>query len=144
MKTGAYVRPTYEENDKIFRCTREYCKGKKKYPVEFTVAVPEGSTILDACRSVGIDTPTLCYGETLRPANVCRVCVVELEGARALAPACSRLVEPGMKVRTDSERVRHSRRPPSSTLRARSMYAAWCVWMPKSIIAVSVPSVEWL
>jgi predicted molibdopterin-dependent oxidoreductase YjgC len=74
------------------------------------VAVPEGSTILDACRSVGIDTPTLCYGETLRPANVCRVCVVELEGARALAPACSRLVEPGMKVRTDSERVRHSRK----------------------------------
>jgi predicted molibdopterin-dependent oxidoreductase YjgC len=74
------------------------------------VSVPEGSTILDACRAVGIDTPTLCYGETLRPANVCRVCVVELEGARALAPACSRLVEPGMKVRTDSERVRHSRK----------------------------------
>jgi predicted molibdopterin-dependent oxidoreductase YjgC len=74
------------------------------------VAVPEGSTILDACRALGIDTPTLCYGETLRPANVCRVCVVELEGARALAPACSRLVEPGMKVRTDSERVRHSRK----------------------------------
>jgi predicted molibdopterin-dependent oxidoreductase YjgC len=74
------------------------------------VSVPEGSTILDACRSVGIDTPTLCYGETLRPANVCRVCVVELEGARALAPACSRLVEPDMKVHTDSERVRHSRK----------------------------------
>jgi predicted molibdopterin-dependent oxidoreductase YjgC len=74
------------------------------------VSVPEGSTLLDACRSAGIDTPTLCYGETLRPANVCRVCVVELEGARALAPACSRLVEPGMKVRTDSERVRHSRK----------------------------------
>ena len=74
------------------------------------VSVPEGSTILDACRAAGIDTPTLCYGETLRPANVCRVCVVELEGARALAPACSRAVEPGMKVRTDSERVRHSRK----------------------------------
>jgi predicted molibdopterin-dependent oxidoreductase YjgC len=74
------------------------------------VSVAEGSTILDACRLAGIDTPTLCYGETLQPANVCRVCVVELEGARALAPACSRLVEPGMKVRTDSERVRHSRK----------------------------------
>jgi predicted molibdopterin-dependent oxidoreductase YjgC len=74
------------------------------------VSVPEGSTILDACEAAGIDTPTLCYGETLRPANVCRVCVVELEGARALAPACSRLAEPGMKVRTDSERVRQSRR----------------------------------
>ena len=74
------------------------------------VRVFEGSTILDACRALGIDTPTLCYGETLRPANVCRVCVVELEGARVLAPACSRLVEPGMVVRTDSERVRLSRR----------------------------------
>ena len=70
------------------------------------VRVFEGSTILDACRQLGIDTPTLCYGETLQPANVCRVCVVELEGARVLAPACSRKVEAGMKVRTDSERVR--------------------------------------
>jgi predicted molibdopterin-dependent oxidoreductase YjgC len=74
------------------------------------VRVFEGATILDACRRVGIDTPTLCFGETLRPANACRVCVVELEGARVLAPACSRRAEEGMKVRTDSERVRLSRR----------------------------------
>ena len=74
------------------------------------VRVFEGSTILDACTTLGIDTPTLCYGETLRPANVCRVCVVELEGARVLAPACSRKVEPGMVVKTDSERVRLSRK----------------------------------
>jgi predicted molibdopterin-dependent oxidoreductase YjgC len=74
------------------------------------VRVFEGSTILDACTALGIDTPTLCYGETLRPANVCRVCVVELEGSRVLAPACSRKVEPGMVVRTDSERVRLSRK----------------------------------
>ncbi|MEP6995566.1 MAG: 4Fe-4S dicluster domain-containing protein, partial [Acidobacteriota bacterium] len=56
------------------------------------------------------DTPTLCYLENLTPVNVCRVCVVELEGARTLVPACSRVAEPGMKVRTDSERVRLSRR----------------------------------
>jgi predicted molibdopterin-dependent oxidoreductase YjgC len=74
------------------------------------VTVAEGQTILDACNKLGIDTPTLCFAETLRPANVCRVCVVELEGARVLAPACSRVAEPGMKVRTDSERVRRSRR----------------------------------
>jgi predicted molibdopterin-dependent oxidoreductase YjgC len=74
------------------------------------VRVFEDATILDACAQLGIDTPTLCYGETLRPANVCRVCVVEIEGARVLAPACSRRVEPGMVVRTDSERVRLSRR----------------------------------
>jgi len=74
------------------------------------VEVPEGSTILDACAALGIDTPTLCYGDTLQPANVCRVCVVEVEGGRVLAPACSRKVEPDMVVKTDSERVRHSRK----------------------------------
>jgi predicted molibdopterin-dependent oxidoreductase YjgC len=72
--------------------------------------VAEGATILDAARQIGIDTPTLCYGDTLTPVNVCRVCVVEVENARALVPACSRKVEDGMVVRTDSERVRTSRR----------------------------------
>jgi len=75
-----------------------------------TVSVAEGSTILDAARQMGIDTPTLCFLENLTPVNVCRVCVVELEGSRVLVPACSRKVEPGMKVKTDSERVRLSRK----------------------------------
>jgi predicted molibdopterin-dependent oxidoreductase YjgC len=75
-----------------------------------TVAVPEGSTILDACQQAGIDIPTLCWGDTLTPKNACRVCMVEVEGARVLAPACSRKVEPGMVVGTDSERARHARR----------------------------------
>jgi NADP-reducing hydrogenase subunit HndD len=84
-------------------------------PVELTidgtaVAVPEGSTILEACRGLGIDTPTLCFLENLTPVNVCRVCVVELEGARTLVPACSRRVEPKMNVSTDSPRVRLSRK----------------------------------
>jgi predicted molibdopterin-dependent oxidoreductase YjgC len=74
------------------------------------VSVPEGTTLLQACRQQGIDTPTLCFLETLTPVNVCRVCVVEVEGARTLVPACSRVAEPGMKVKTDSERVRLSRR----------------------------------
>jgi predicted molibdopterin-dependent oxidoreductase YjgC len=74
------------------------------------VVVPEGATILDAARKLGIETPTLCFLETLTPVNVCRVCVVELEGSRVLVPACSRKVEAGMMVRTDSERVRLSRR----------------------------------
>jgi NADP-reducing hydrogenase subunit HndD len=84
-------------------------------PIELTidgrpVTVPAGSTILDACRSEGIDTPTLCFAENLSPVNVCRVCVVEVTGSRVLVPSCSRKVEPGMEVQTDSERVRHSRR----------------------------------
>ncbi len=74
------------------------------------VSVAEGSTILDACRRLEIETPTLCYADTLTPVNVCRVCVVEIEGARVLAPACSRKVEAGMTVHTDSPRVRTSRR----------------------------------
>jgi predicted molibdopterin-dependent oxidoreductase YjgC len=74
------------------------------------VTVPEGTTLLAACREAGIRTPTLCFLETLTPVNTCRVCVVEVEGARALVPACSRRAEPGMVVSTDSERVRHSRK----------------------------------
>src|SRR5215471_9988321 len=75
-----------------------------------SVRVPEGTTLLDACRMQEISTPTLCYLENLTPVNVCRVCVVEVEGSRALVPACSRKAEPGMVVQTDSERVRLSRR----------------------------------
>jgi predicted molibdopterin-dependent oxidoreductase YjgC len=74
------------------------------------VAVPSSATILDACRAEGIDIPTLCFLESLTPVNVCRVCVVEVVGSRVLVPACSRRVEPGMEIRTGSERVRHSRR----------------------------------
>jgi predicted molibdopterin-dependent oxidoreductase YjgC len=74
------------------------------------VRVAEGSTILDACRAEGVDTPTLCFAENLTPVNACRVCVVELEGSRVLVPACSRRAEDGMKVKTDTERVQHSRK----------------------------------
>jgi predicted molibdopterin-dependent oxidoreductase YjgC len=74
------------------------------------MSVPEGTTILQACQQVGIDVPTLCYAETLTPVNVCRLCVVELAGSRVLVPACSRKVEPGMSIKTDSDRVRLSRR----------------------------------
>ena len=74
------------------------------------VRVPEGATILDAWRATGVDTPTMCYADNLTPINACRVCVVEVEGARVLAPACSRKVEPDVKVRTDTDRVRTSRK----------------------------------
>jgi predicted molibdopterin-dependent oxidoreductase YjgC len=74
------------------------------------VRVEEGSTLLDACTAAGKDIPTLCYLETLTPINACRVCVVEVEGARVLAPACSRRAEAGMKVHTNSARVRTSRK----------------------------------
>jgi predicted molibdopterin-dependent oxidoreductase YjgC len=74
------------------------------------VRVPEGTTILSASRIIGLTIPTLCYLETLEPVNVCRLCVVEVEGARVLAPACSRTVDNGMVVRTRSPRVELARR----------------------------------
>ncbi len=74
------------------------------------VTVPQGTTILSACATIGITIPTLCFLETLRPVNVCRLCVVELEGARVLAPSCSRAVEEGMTVHTRSARVVLARR----------------------------------
>ena len=86
-----------------------------KQQVELTidgkkVSVPEGTTILAAAATLGTEIPTLCYLESLHPVNVCRVCVVEVEGARVLAPACSRQVEPGMVVKTRSPRVDVSRK----------------------------------
>jgi len=75
-----------------------------------SVRVPEGATILDALRGEGVDTPTLCFADNLTPVNACRVCVVELEGSRVLVPSCARKAEAGMQVRTDTERVRHSRK----------------------------------
>jgi len=74
------------------------------------VQAVEGTTILDACKQLDQQIPTLCYLDTLRPVNACRVCVVELEGSRVLVPACSRPVTAGMVIKTNSERVKHSRK----------------------------------
>ncbi len=75
---------------------------------EFTA--PEGSTILQACRSEGLEIPTLCYLENLTPVNTCRLCMVEVQGSRTLVPSCSRKIEPGMVVNTESDRVQASRK----------------------------------
>ena len=74
------------------------------------LTVPEGTTIMAACVTLGIAIPTLCYLETLRPVSVCRLCVVEVEGARVLVPSCSREVEADMVVFSRSARVVHARR----------------------------------
>ena len=74
------------------------------------VEVQAGSTLIEACQTLDITVPTLCYLETLTPINACRLCVVEVEGARVLAPACSRQVEAGMVVKTRSSRVDLSRK----------------------------------
>ena len=74
------------------------------------VEVSEGTTLLGAAAAIGVTVPTLCWLETLTPVNACRLCVVEVKGARVLAPACARAVEAGMEIETDSPRVHLTRK----------------------------------
>ncbi len=67
-------------------------------------------TILDACRTQDIDIPTMCFLATLSPFNSCRLCVVEVTGSRTLVPSCSRTVEGGMEIVTESDRIATTRR----------------------------------
>jgi formate dehydrogenase major subunit len=73
------------------------------------VAVPEGSTLLDAARAAGVTVPVLCHKPGLDPVAVCRVCVVEVQGGRVLAPACYQKAVAGQVVRTDTPAVRTAR-----------------------------------
>ncbi|MEE8476607.1 MAG: molybdopterin-dependent oxidoreductase, partial [Myxococcota bacterium] len=74
------------------------------------VTVSEGATIWEAARGAGIAIPTLCHQPGLDPVGVCRMCVVEVEGARVMAASCVRAVEPDMVVRTASDKVERCRR----------------------------------
>ena len=75
-----------------------------------TVTVPEGTTILEAARSVRLDIPTLCYLKDLNEIGACRICIVEVEGHERLVPSCNNVVSEGMVVYTNSPRVREARR----------------------------------
>ena len=76
-----------------------------------TVEIKAGQTILDAARAAGIYTiPTLCYLKGTTATGSCRMCMVEVEGARTLLPACATAAAPGMVVKTESPRVDASRR----------------------------------
>ncbi len=74
------------------------------------VTVPEGSTVLDAARAAGVKIPTLCYLQGVQAIGACRVCLVEIEGARALAASCVQPAVDGMKIFTNTKRVREARR----------------------------------
>jgi iron-only hydrogenase group A len=71
---------------------------------------PEGATILQAAKSVGIKIPTLCFMEKREPLGACRVCVVEVEGAKSLVAACATPVIDNMVIRTNSRKAREARR----------------------------------
>ena len=74
------------------------------------VSVPEGTTILEAARSVNIEIPTLCYLKGMNEIAACRICCVELVGHDRLIPACDNVVAEGMEVLTNSHKVREARR----------------------------------
>ena len=73
------------------------------------VEVAPGATILEAARQLGIDIPTLCHDPELQRNGACRICVVEVEKARALVASCCAPAGPDMVVHTESERVREAR-----------------------------------
>lgn len=75
-----------------------------------SITVPAESTILEAARQSGGTIPTICYHDYCTANALCRICVVEVEGARVLSPACVARVAEGMSVRTRSERVARSRK----------------------------------
>ncbi|HQP35769.1 MAG TPA: [FeFe] hydrogenase, group A, partial [Polyangiaceae bacterium] len=74
------------------------------------VRVPEGTTVLQAARAAGINIPTLCNLEGVHAPGACRVCLAEVEGARTLVASCVAPVQEGMKIKTNSKRVRDARR----------------------------------
>lgn len=74
------------------------------------VQAPSGSTVLQAARQLGIMVPSLCYHPDLTVRAVCRICVVEVKGARTLQAACSYPVSEGLEVRTNTPRVRSARK----------------------------------
>ena len=81
-----------------------------------SVRVPAGTTIYDAARGLGIEIPVLCHAPQMAPVGVCRVCTVDVAGARVLQAACIRPAEEGMVVQTSSERVRPRNGPPLAVI----------------------------
>ncbi|MCL2023684.1 MAG: NADH-dependent [FeFe] hydrogenase, group A6 [Oscillospiraceae bacterium] len=74
------------------------------------VAAPKGATILEAARLLGLEIPTLCYLKEVNEIGACRICMVEVKGARSLVTACVYPVTEGMEVFTNTEKVRQSRK----------------------------------
>lgn len=72
--------------------------------------VPKGSTILEAARYAGIEIPTLCYLKDINEIGACRICMVEVKGARSLVASCVFPVNEGMEILTNTEKVRNSRK----------------------------------
>jgi NADP-reducing hydrogenase subunit HndD len=74
------------------------------------VEVPAGTTALEAARKANIDIPTLCYLKDINEIGACRMCLVEVEGARNLQASCVFPVADGMSIKTNTPKVRAARK----------------------------------
>ena len=92
--------PTHDPATTMVKLTIDQCQ----------VVVPEGTSVLNAARQAGIRIPSLCYLEGVHVVGGCRVCLVEVEGAKALQASCSMPVSEGLKIRTATPKVRAARR----------------------------------
>ena len=96
-----------------------------------SVEVPEDATVLDAAMKAGIRVPTLCYLKDVNAIGACRMCLVEIKGARAWAPACVQPVNDGMEVFTNTPALRNARKTTLELLLSSSR---------KNHFSVSTPS----
>ena len=83
--------------------------------VELTIdgrraSVPNGTSVLEAAKSIGIDIPNLCYDKSLSAVGACRICLVEVKGFRNLLPACATAASNGMVVKTETEEIAELRK----------------------------------
>ena len=74
------------------------------------IEVPQGTTVLEAAKAADIHIPTLCYHPELTPYGGCRLCLVEVEGARTLQPSCTLPASNGMVVRTSTSQIHEARK----------------------------------
>ena len=72
---------------------------------ECQVTVPKGQTILEAALDIGVDIPRLCHDPRLKPVGACRLCIVEIEGEHGMHTACTREVEEGMTISTETDEI---------------------------------------
>lgn len=92
---------------------------------DIPVKVKNGTTILKACKSIGINLPTLCFIEEINEIGFCRICVVEVEGEQDLISACNTEITNGMVIKTDSKLVLDSRANTLKLLASKHKFNCW-------------------
>jgi formate dehydrogenase major subunit len=75
-----------------------------------TLEVPDGSTVLQATRLAGVEVPTLCHDDRLKPAGACRLCLVQVKGVHHFVPACATPAADGMEIETHTPEIEETRR----------------------------------